>query len=39
MKVVSPAVRVLMFDASSTEFLQIEYENRDGELSDQLETV
>jgi hypothetical protein len=39
MKVVSPAVRVLMFDASSTEFLQIEYENRDSELPDQLETV
>ena len=39
MKVVSPAVRVLMFDASSNEFLQIEYENRDGELSDQLEAV
>jgi len=40
MKVVSPAVRVLMFDASTTEFLQIEpNENRNGELSDQLETV
>jgi len=40
MKVVSPAVRVLMFDASTTEFLQIEpNENRNGELSDKLETV
>ena len=39
MKVVSPAVRVLMFDASSTEFLQIEYENRDGELPDKLEEI
>ena len=40
MKVVSPAVRVLMFDASSNEFLQIEpNEDRDSELPDQLETV
>lgn len=40
MKIVSPAVRVLMFDASTSEFLKIEpHENRDGELSDQLETV
>ena len=40
MKIVSPAVRVLMFDASSTEFLQIEpNENRNSELPDQLETV
>jgi hypothetical protein len=40
MKVVSPAVRVLMFDASTTEFLQIDAdENRDSELSDKLETV
>ena len=40
MKVVSPAVRVLMFDASTSEFLQIEpHENRDSELPDQLEEV
>jgi hypothetical protein len=40
MKVVSPAVRVLWFDASSSEFLQIDAnEDRNSELSDQLETI
>jgi hypothetical protein len=40
MKVVSPAVRVLWFDASSSEFLQIDAnEDRDSELPNQLETV
>jgi hypothetical protein len=39
MKVVSPAVRVLKFDASATEFLQMDTlvatdENRDGDVSD-----
>jgi hypothetical protein len=39
MKVVSPAVRVLKFDASATEFLQMDAlvvtdENRDGVVSD-----
>jgi hypothetical protein len=38
MKVVSPAVRVLKFDASATEFLQMDAlvatdENRDGDVS------
>jgi hypothetical protein len=40
MKIVSPAVRVLMFDASTSEFLQIEAnENRESELPSQLEEV
>ena len=39
MKVVSPAVRVLKFDASNNEFLQVEAilgtnENRDGDVQD-----
>jgi hypothetical protein len=41
MKVVSPAVRVLKFDASATEFLQMDAfvtpnENRDGDVPDKL---
>jgi hypothetical protein len=40
MKIISPAVRVLMFDTSTTEFLQLDPdENRESELSNKLETV
>lgn len=44
MRVVSPPVRVLKFDTSGSEFLQLEayakpYDNRDGAISDQLEKV